>query len=79
MYGCPRLSAHFWTWLFRDPRARSSALAALGTLQPRALGSLNRVDPLDSVSNYYVCTSGRQRVDRLTSSSGCQGDVQFSN
>ena len=23
-------------------------------LQPRAFGSLNRVDPLDSVSNYYV-------------------------
>ena len=40
--------------LFRDPQARSSALAALGTLQPRALGSLNRVDPLDSVSNYYI-------------------------
>ena len=40
--------------LFRDPQARSSALAALGTLQPRALGSLNHVDPLDSVSNYYL-------------------------
>ena len=40
--------------LFRDPQARSSALAALGTLQPRALVSLNRVDPLDSVSNYYL-------------------------
>ena len=40
--------------LFRDPQARSSALAALGTLQPRAFGSLNRVDPLDSVSNYYI-------------------------
>ena len=40
--------------LFRDPQARSSALAALGSLQPRAFGSLNRVDPLDSVSNYYV-------------------------
>ena len=42
--------------LFRDPQARSSALAALGTLQPRAFGSLNRVDPLDSVSNYYEGT-----------------------
>ena len=40
--------------LFRVPQARSSALAALGTLQPRAFGSLNRVDPLDSVSNYYL-------------------------
>ena len=40
--------------LFRDPQARSSALAALGTLQPRAFGSLNRVETLDSVSNYYV-------------------------
>ena len=42
--------------LFRDPQARSSALAALGMLQPRALGSLNHVDPLDSVSNYYILT-----------------------
>ena len=42
--------------LFRDPQARSSALAALGMLQPRAFRSLNRVDPLDSVSNYYVVT-----------------------
>ena len=40
--------------LFRDPQAQSSALAALGSLQPRAFGSLNRVDPLDSVSNYYI-------------------------
>ena len=40
--------------LFRDPQALSSALAALGMLQPRAFGSLNRVDPLDSVSNYYL-------------------------
>ena len=39
--------------LFRDPQARSSALATLGTLQPRAFRSLNRVDPLDLVSNYY--------------------------
>ena len=40
--------------LFRDPQARSSALAALGSLQPRAFGSLNCVDPMDSVSNYYL-------------------------
>ena len=40
--------------LFRDPQARSSALAALGTLQPRAFGSLNHVEILDSVSNYYL-------------------------
>ena len=39
---------------FRDPQALSSALAAFETLQPRAFGSLNRVDPLDSVSNYYL-------------------------
>ena len=39
--------------LFRDPQALSSALAALGTLQPRAFGSLNRVETLDSASNYY--------------------------
>ena len=40
--------------LFRDPQARSSALAALGTPQPRAFGSLNRVETLDSTSNYYI-------------------------
>ena len=40
--------------VFRNPRALSSALAALGTLQPRALGFLNTVDPLDTVSNCYV-------------------------
>ena len=40
--------------LFRDPQAQSSALAALGTPQSRAFGSLNRVETLDSASNYYV-------------------------
>ena len=40
--------------LFRDPQARSTALAALGTLQPRAFGSLNHVETLDSASNYYL-------------------------
>ena len=40
--------------LYRDPQARSSTLAALGTLQPQAFGSLNRVETLDSVSNYYL-------------------------
>ena len=40
--------------LFRDPQARSSTLATLRTLQPRAFGSLNRIDPLDLVSNYYL-------------------------
>ena len=34
--------------LFRD---RSNTLTALGSLQHRAL---NRIDPLDSVSNYYL-------------------------
>ena len=38
---------------FRNPRALSSTLAALGTLHPTALGFLNRVDPLVSVSNLY--------------------------
>ncbi len=38
---------------FRDPQTLSSALAALGSLEPRALGSLNPVDPSVSVSNYY--------------------------
>ena len=40
--------------LFRDPHALSSTLAALGTLQHQAFGSLNHVETLDSVSNYYV-------------------------
>ena len=40
--------------LFRDPQALSSDLASLGTLQPRAFGSLNRVETLDSASNYYL-------------------------
>ena len=40
--------------LFRDPQAQSSALAAFGTPQSRAFGSLNRVETLDSASNYYV-------------------------
>ena len=46
--------------ILRDPRARSSALDALGILQPRAFRSLNHVDPFDSVSNllyktYLIC------------------------
>ena len=40
--------------LFRNPQALSSALAALGTLQPRAFVFLNNLDPLDSASNYYL-------------------------
>ena len=40
--------------LFRDPQARSSALAALGTPQTQAFGSLNHVETLDSASNYYI-------------------------
>ena len=39
---------------FRNPRALSSILAALGTLQRRALRFLNRVNPLVSVSNLYL-------------------------
>ena len=39
---------------FRNPRALSSALALLEMLQPRALGFLNRVDPMDSMSNLYI-------------------------
>ena len=44
--------------LFRDPQALSSDLASLGTLQPRAFGSLNRVETLDSASNYYIAGTG---------------------
>ena len=39
---------------FRIPPALSSVLAALGTLQLRAVGILNRVDPLVSASNLYL-------------------------
>ena len=42
--------------LFRDPQAQGSALAVLGTLQPQVFGSLKSVEPLDSVSNYYLDT-----------------------
>ena len=41
---------------FSNPQALSSALAALGTLQPRAFGLLNRLDPLVLASNYYLVT-----------------------
>ena len=40
--------------LFRDPQAFSSILAAFGTLQPQAIGSLNHIETLDSASNYYL-------------------------
>ena len=40
--------------LFRNPQAHSSDLTLLGTLQPWAFGSLNHVETLDSVSNYYL-------------------------
>ena len=39
--------------LFRDPQVLSD-LAWLGSLQPRAFGSLNRVETLDSAFNYYL-------------------------
>ena len=42
------------TKLFRNPRALSSALSALATLQPRALGFLNSLVTLVLASNYYV-------------------------
>ena len=42
------------TELFRNPRALSSALAALGTLLSRALGFLNSLVTLVLVSNYYL-------------------------
>ena len=40
--------------LFRDPQTLSSALASLGMLQSWTFGSLNRVETLDSASNYYL-------------------------
>ena len=50
------------TMQFRNPQARSSALTTLRTLQPRALGFLNRVVPLVSVSNSYVVATVKQTV-----------------
>ena len=41
----------------RNPRALSSALTSLETLQPRALGSLNRLVTLVSASNLYLVNS----------------------
>ena len=40
----------------------SSTLAALGTLQPRAFRFLNTVDPLVSVSNYYLVNGISSKV-----------------
>ena len=51
--------------LLRDPQALSSDLAALGTLQPRAFGSLNRVETLDSASNYYLDSSCYKYCDLI--------------
>ena len=54
--------------LFRDPQARGSTLAALGTLQPQAFGSLKSVEPLDSVSNYYLLNQVGQLMYGFASS-----------
>ena len=43
---------------FSNPQALSSALAALGTLQPQAFGLLNRLVPLVLASNYYAGSYG---------------------
>ncbi len=53
--------------LFRDHQALSSALAALGSPQPRAFGSLNNLEPLVSMSNYYLETPTRCLSDLETS------------
>ena len=39
---------------FSNPQALSSALTALGTLQPWAFGLLNHLVPLVLASNYYL-------------------------
>ena len=61
--------------VFRNPQALSSALAALGTLQPRAFGFLNTVDPLVSVSNYYLLNDVIEPVTSACSV-GPGGDVR---
>ena len=45
-------------YLETDAQALSSALAALGSLQPRAFGSLNTIDPSISVQIGYLYTQG---------------------
>ena len=50
---------------FSNPQALSSALAALGTLQPRAIGLLNRLVPLVLASNYYIVKKS-ENEDTLT-------------
>ena len=50
---------------FRNPRALSSALATLGTLRPRALGFLNPVDPMDSISNLYIVETALMPIDAV--------------
>ena len=44
--------------IYGNPRALSSALAPLGTLEPRALGFLNCVVSLISASNYISISKG---------------------
>ena len=46
-------------------QAPSSALAALGTPQPGAFGFLNNVDPLVSLSNYYILLFHSHAVNML--------------
>ena len=50
---------------FRNPPALSSVLAALGTLQLRAVEFLNRVDPLVSASNYYLASFLLKMISRV--------------
>ena len=49
------------TTVFRNLQAPSSALAALGTLQPGAFRFLNPVDSSVSLSNYYIDSNARER------------------
>ena len=46
--------------VFRNLQAPSSALAALGTLQPGAFKFLNPVDSSVSLSNYYIYISAKK-------------------
>ena len=51
---------------FSNPRALSSTLTVLRTLQPRAFGLLNRLVPLVLVSNYYIVYDEvNNRVEQL--------------
>ncbi len=68
-----RRCAAFVNPVFRVLQALSSALAALGTLQPpRAFGTLKSVDPSEAAPNYYyVGTIAIFKIRLVRFTNGC--------